>query len=124
MGILGRMVAHQMGVEEVGMPKYLFKARYTTEGISGVMKEGASSRIKVVTDLFASLGGSLESAYWAFGDDDFIAIGELPDNAAAAAAATTVSAAGTSAVSTTVLLTAAEVDDARSRSPRFRPPGS
>jgi uncharacterized protein with GYD domain len=106
------------------MPKYLFRARYTTAGMTGVMKEGAASRIGVIEGLCASLGGSLETAYWAFGDDDFIAIADLPDNAAAAAAATTVAASGTGSVSTTVLLTAAEVDEARSRSPRFRAPGS
>jgi uncharacterized protein with GYD domain len=106
------------------MPKYLFRARYTAAGIAGVMKEGAASRMEVIDGLLTSLGGSLESAYWAFGDDDFIAIADLPDNAAAAAAASTVSATGTSSVSTTVLLTAAEVDAARSLNAKFRAPGS
>jgi uncharacterized protein with GYD domain len=88
------------------------------------MKEGAAARIEVARGLCESLGGSLETAYWAFGDDDFIAIAELPDNASAAAAASTISATGTSSISTTVLLTAAEVDQARAKSPRFRAPGS
>ena len=105
------------------MPHYLFRARYSREGIQGVLKEGAESRIQVVRELFTSVGGSLESAYWAFGDDDFIAIGELPDNAAAAAA-TRVAATGVGSVSTTVLLTAAEVDDAVGRSVTYRAPGT
>jgi uncharacterized protein with GYD domain len=106
------------------MPHYLFRARYSQEGLQGVLKEGAESRIRAVRELFTSVGGSLETAYWAFGDDDFIAIGELPDNAAAAAAATRVSASGVGSVSTTVLLTATEVDDAVGRTVAYRPPGT
>ena len=106
------------------MPKYLFRARYTREGLQGVLKEGGASRIEAVRELMASVGGTLESAYWAFGDDDFIAIGDLPDNVAAAAAASRVSASGIGSVSTTVLLTAAEVDEAAGRSVTYRPPGS
>jgi len=105
------------------MPHYLFRARYTQSGIQGVLKEGAESRLKAVGDLVASVGGRMETAYWSFGDDDFVMIAELPGNAAAAAAATRVSATGTSAVSTTVLLTAAEVDEARGIGVTFRPPG-
>lgn len=86
--------------------------------------DGGASRLKAVGDLVASVGGRVETAYWAFGDDDFIMIAELPSNAAAAAAATRVSASGTSGVSTTVLLTAAEVDEARGLHVNFRPPGA
>lgn len=106
------------------MPHYLFRARYTQAGIQGVLKEGAASRIKAVGELVASVGGRVETAYWAFGDDDFVMIAELPSNAAAAAAATRVSATGTSGVTTTVLLTAAEVDEARGIGVTFRPPGA
>ena len=55
--------------------------------MKGVMEAGAASRIEVVEKLFASLGGSLTSLFWTFGEADFVVIGELPDNAAAAAAA-------------------------------------
>ena len=88
------------------------------------MKDGGTSRIDAVRELVSSLGGTLESAYWAFGDDDFIAIADLPDNVAAAAAASRVAASGVGSVSTTVLLTAAEVDEARGRTVTYRPPGS
>lgn len=106
------------------MPHYLFRAHYTQAGIQGVLKEGAASRIKAVTELVASVGGRVECAYWAFGDADFIMIAEVPSNAAAAAAATRVSASGTSGVTTTVLLTAAEVDEARGIGVTYRPPGA
>ena len=106
------------------MTHYLFRANYTQTGIQGVLKEGAASRLKAVGDLVASVGGRVETAYWAFGDDDFIMIAEMPSNAAAAAVATRVSATGTSAVSTTVLLSAAEVDEARGLQVSYRPPGA
>lgn len=105
------------------MPHYMFKASYSKEGMEGVLKEGAASRIDAVGKLFESLGGSMVASYWAFGEDDFITIGELPDNAAAAAAATTVAATGVGSISTTVLLTAADIDDARGRSAEYRHPG-
>ncbi len=106
------------------MAHYLFKAHYTQAGIQGVLKEGAASRLKAVSELVASVGGKVETAYWAFGDDDFILIAELPSNAAAAAAATRVSASGAGSISTTVLLTAAEVDEARGIGVVYRPPGA
>lgn len=106
------------------MPHYMFRASYSREGIQGVMKEGAASRTEVVRKLAESLGGSMEVAYWAFGEDDFITIVELPDNAAAVAAATTVAASGVGGISTTVLLTAEDVDAARGRKATYRAPGA
>ena len=106
------------------MPHFMFRASYSREALQGVLKEGAASRIDVLNRLAESVGGSVEVAYWAFGDDDFITIMELPDNAAAAAAASAVAASGVGKISTTVLLTAAEVDEARGRRPVFRPPGA
>ena len=106
------------------MPHYLFRAHYSQAGIQGVLKEGAASRLKAVGDLVESVGGRVETAYWAFGDDDFIMIAELPSNAAAAAAATRVSASGAGSVTTTVLLTAAEIDEARGIGVTYRPPGA
>lgn len=106
------------------MAHFMFRAHYTQSGIQGVLKDGAASRIKAVNELVSSVGGRVESAYWAFGDDDFVMIAEMPSNAAAAAAATRVSASGTSGVTTTVLLTADEIDEARGLGVTFRPPGA
>lgn len=72
------------------MPHYLYRASYSTDGLRGPLKEGAASRVGAVETLVQSLGGRMEACFWAFGDDDFIPIAELPDNAAAAAAATTI----------------------------------
>ena len=106
------------------MPHYMIRASYTQQGIQGVLKEGAAGRVKAVNALVGSVGGTVETVYWALGEDDFVAIAELPDNAAAAAVASTVAASGAANVKTTVLLTAAEVDEARGRTVAYRAPGS
>lgn len=106
------------------MAHYMFRAHYTQAGIQGVLKEGAASRLKAVAELAGSVGGRVEAAYWAFGDEDFIMIAELPNNAAAAACATRVSASGVAGISTTVLLTAADVDEARGLGVKYRAPGA
>jgi uncharacterized protein with GYD domain len=106
------------------MPHYMVRANYTQQGIQGVMKDGAASRVAAVEAMAGSVGGRILAAYWAFGDDDFFAIAELPDNAAAMAIAATVGASGSASVTTTVLLTAAEVDEAFARKAAFRAPGT
>ena len=106
------------------MPHYMFKASYTQQGIQGVMKEGAASRLAAVSAMAQSVGGRIDSAYWAFGDDDYVTIGELPDNAAAMAIAAAVGASGAARVTTTVLLTASEVDEALARRTAYRAPGT
>ena len=63
-----------------------------------------------------SVGGQLESFYFAFGERDAYVIVELPDNESAAAVALTVNAAGGATVKTVVLLTPDEVDAAAKRS--------
>jgi uncharacterized protein with GYD domain len=52
------------------MPKYRISGNYTTSGISGVMAEGGSARREAVVKLAESVGGSVESFYFAFGADD------------------------------------------------------
>jgi uncharacterized protein with GYD domain len=105
------------------MPKFLFEANYLTEGLNGLIKEGGTRRRGAVDELFKSLGGSVESFYYAFGDDDVFIIGDLPDNAAAAALAIKVNAAGVTTLRTTVLLTAQEIDVAVKKTSTYRPPG-
>lgn len=106
------------------MPKYLFIGRYSSQGSAGLMREGGSGRRRAAENVMKSVGGSLESIYWGFGEDDFYAIGDLPDNVAAAAAALTVTGSGSSSVRTVVLLTAEELDSAHDKRVDFRPPGS
>jgi uncharacterized protein with GYD domain len=106
------------------MPKYLFKASMSPEGVAGVMAEGGTARRTVVGNAIESLGGKLESFYFAFGDDDIIGICELPDNETAAAFALEVSSSGRISVSTTVLVTPEEIDRAREKKSGWRAPGA
>jgi len=106
------------------MPKYLIQASYTAEGVKGIQSGGGSARRDAIVHLAESVGGSLESFYFALGDHDVVTIVEMPDNEAAAAVALAVNASGAVAIRTTVLLTTEEVDGAARRSVDYRPPGS
>lgn len=106
------------------MAKFLFKASYTAAGAAGVLKDGGSGRQAAVESLVASVGGTVESMYWALGSDDFFLVADLPDAAAAAAASLTVGASGAARVETAQLLSAADVDEAVKRRVDYRAPGA
>jgi uncharacterized protein with GYD domain len=105
------------------MPKYMIHASYTPEGVKGVQSKGGSSRRDAVARALESVGGSLESFYFAFGDADVVLIADLPDNEAATAVALTVNAAGGATTKTYPLLTPEEVDSAAQRSVSYTAPG-
>lgn len=105
------------------MPKYLIQATYTGEGVKGLLKEGGTGRRAAVEKLAASVGGTVEALYYAFGETDVYVILDLPDNASAAAVALTVGASGAVTLKTSVLMTPEEVDEATKKSPSYRPPG-
>src|SRR5215213_919423 len=106
------------------MPKYLIEASYSLEGVKGVQSGGGSSRRDAVAKVAESVGGRMESFYFAFGDHDVYTIVDLPDNESAAAVALTVNAAGGASIRTVVLLTPEEVDSAAKRSVDYRAPGA
>jgi len=106
------------------MPKFLFEASYTLEGAKGVQSAGGSSRRDAIAALAASVGGKLESFYFAFGDPDAYVVVDLPDNESAAAVAIAVNTGGGATVKTVALLTPEEIDAAAKRSVDYRPPGS
>ena len=105
------------------MPKYLFEARYTAEGAKGLAREGGSGQRSVMTKMTDSMGGKLESFYYAFGDVDLYAIAELPDNESAAAIALAVSQGGGATVRTIVLIPPEGMDKAGKKAVEYRPPG-
>ncbi len=72
------------------MPRFLFEASYTLDGVKGVQSAGGSSRRDAVAAVAESVGGRLESFYFAFGDRDAYVVVDLPDNESAAAVAITV----------------------------------
>ena len=106
------------------MPKFLIEASYTLDGVKGVQSAGGTSRRDAVAAVADSVGGKLESFYFAFGDSDAYVVVDLPDNESAAAVALTVNSSGGATLKTTVLLTPDEVDAAAKRSVDYRPPGA
>jgi uncharacterized protein with GYD domain len=106
------------------MPKYLLEVNYTLDGVKGVMAQGGSARQAAAQAAAKSVGGKLDSFYFAFGGTDVFTVADLPDNAAAAALALAVTAGGGAAVKTVVLLTPAEIDAATKAKVLYTPPGS
>ena len=105
------------------MPKYMYQAKYTTEGMRGVIKESPSGRRKAIGMAIEALGGKVESLYYSFGNDDVVVIIDLPDNITAAGLAMNVMASGMVRGRLTTLLTVEEADQALGVEPHYRPPG-
>ena len=105
------------------MPKYLIHGNYVGGGIEGLLKEGGSNRRTAIEKLAGSLGGSVESVYYAFGETDIYVIADMPDNASMAAVALRASASGAVTIKTTVLMTPEEIDEATKKKHDYRPPG-
>ena len=105
------------------MPKYLLQASYTAEGAKGVLKDGGTKRRAAAQTAIESLGGKLDSFYFAFGDTDVFGIADFPDAASAAAASLALSASGAVTGKLTVLLTPEEIDASAKKSMKYVPPG-
>jgi uncharacterized protein with GYD domain len=105
------------------MTRYLCHAKYTAEGMKGLLAEGGSRRKEAVEKMMASVGGKLEAFYYALGDTDLYCLVSFPDNASAAVISLIVGAAGGATAKFTVLLTPEEIDAAVKKSPNYRAPG-
>ena len=105
------------------MPKYLWKASYTTAGVKGVAAEGGSARREAVGRAVGSVGGTMEAFYFAFGDADVYVIVDLPDNEAATALALVVNSSDAVTLETVSLLTPEEVDAASKKTVEYRAAG-
>ena len=104
------------------MQKYLFRGTYTSEGMKGVIKDGGTGRKAAVKALAESVGGKMESMYFAFGSDDFFVVADLPDAESADSAAATGSA-GVVNLTTVVLLTPEQIDAGVKKTVNYRRPG-
>jgi uncharacterized protein with GYD domain len=94
------------------MPRYLIRASYTPATWANLIRN-PEDRAEGVSKLAQSVGGRLESLYFAFGEDDVYVIIEAPDNVTAAALSLAASSSGSfSRFSTTVLMTSAEAKEA------------
>lgn len=106
------------------MPRYMFRANYTLEGLQGLMREGGTGRKKAIETLAAGLGGHLVSLDFAFGADDVYVLCELPDDETAAAVSMRITAAGAATATTVKLLSPEQIDDAVDREVEYRRPGA
>jgi len=106
------------------MPKYLLEVTYTLDGVRGVVAKGGSARKAAAAAAARSVGGKLDSFYFAFGGTDVYTVADLPDNEAAAALALAVTAGGGASVRTVVLLTPEEIDAATGKKVKYTPPSS
>ena len=106
------------------MAKYLIIANYSSEGVKGVLASGGTARRAAVSKSIADLGGTLESFYFGFGEDDAFVIADLPDNVAAASIAMQVGASGMASTRTVVLLSPEDIDSASKAPSVYIPPGS
>jgi uncharacterized protein with GYD domain len=106
------------------MPKYLLEVNYTLDGVRGVVAKGGSARKAAAAAAAKSVGGKLDSFYFAFGGTDVLTVADLPDNQAAAALALAVTAGGGAKVRTIVLLTPEEIDAATQKKVKYTPPST
>jgi len=109
--------------EDSAVPKYMFIGNYTAQGAHGVLSDGGTRRRQAAEEVVGSVGGRIESMYFAFGGEDVYIIADLPDNKSAAAASVVVNSAGGIALRTVVLLSAEELDGASKMSVNYSPPG-
>lgn len=88
------------------MPFYMFTARYNADAMRAMIKM-PSDREASAREIAKSLGGKLHHFFFAMGQDDVIAIAEMPDDVSVAALSMTIGASGAfSGGATTKLLTA------------------
>ena len=87
------------------MAYYLIQASYTGESW-GTQIRNPQNALDRLRPGIEALGGSIESAYYAFGEYDVVAILQFPDNASAGAFSVAASAGGAvHAIKTTPLMT-------------------
>jgi uncharacterized protein with GYD domain len=75
------------------MPKYALIGGYTSEAWSKMI-ENPGDRVAAVTKTAQAVGAKLESFFWSFGDDDYLAIIDAPDDVTAGSVAIAVGSSG------------------------------
>ncbi|MEL6620653.1 MAG: GYD domain-containing protein [Pseudomonadota bacterium] len=75
------------------MPFYMFTARDTAASMKALIQH-SSDREVPARQVAESLGGTLHHLFFAMGQDDVIAIAEMPDDVSVAALSMTIGASG------------------------------
>jgi uncharacterized protein with GYD domain len=104
--------------------KFLWHGSYSKRGAEALVEEGGTKRRAGVERAVTAMGGTLEAMYFAFGDDDYYAIVDLPDNVSGAAVSLATALADAVRLKTVVLLTAEELDEAARRAHEYQGPGA
>jgi uncharacterized protein with GYD domain len=90
------------------MAYFLLQVAYTSEATAALLRNPADRKAALAAPL-AKLGGTMDQAWFAFGEYDIVGILNLPNNVSAAALALAVNAGGAcKAVKTTPLMTIEE----------------
>ena len=107
------------------MPTYLLQASYTSETWQAQIHH-PQNRAEQIRAVIEASGGKLLCFYYAFGENDVVAIAELPDNVSAATLSMVAAAGGAKSHQTTVLMTPEEGLEAlrRASGTDYRPPGA
>jgi len=105
------------------MAKYLVQVRYTADGARGLLAEGGTARRSATQKAIASVGGKMESFYFALGEVDAYIIADLPDDVSIAALQLVVNATGRINSTTVKLITPEDIDKATKQTVAYRAPG-
>ncbi len=108
------------------MSYFLLQGAYTPEAWKALVGN-PQNRIDVIRPVIEKLGGSVEGAWFSFGDYDVVLIMQMPDNVNAAAFSLAVAASGAfKSHKTTPLITMADGIEAMKKAAGagYRPPGS
>ena len=90
------------------MASYLLQVAYTPQAWAALIKN-PQDRTEVLRPVVEKLGGSFQSAYFAFGDYDVVAVMDLPQNVDAAAFSIAAAAGGAiKSIKTTPLMSVAD----------------
>ena len=106
------------------MPFYMFTARYNSDAMKAMIANPADREAAART-VAESMGGTLHHFFFAMGQDDVVAIAEMPDDESVAALSMTIGASGAfSGGATTKLLTSAQAMAAMSKASaaQYTPP--
>ncbi len=107
------------------MAHYMMQVGYTSEAWKTLLKKPVD-RTKAIRPVIEKLGGSIEGAWFAFGEHDLVILVQMPDNVSAAAFAVAAAAGGAvRSIQTTPLLSITEGLAAMKRAGQigYRPPG-
>jgi uncharacterized protein with GYD domain len=92
--------------------------------IENIIPAKASGRQAVLKEALVSVGGKLDSIYYALGEADVYVLCECPDHISAAALALAASSSGMIHTKTVPLMTVEETDRALGMKTAFRAPGA